>query len=301
MLNSNDQPAIPKTTTLTQTQGKSVSNPPVTPEPGNTPTTVSNEYSGSWYDPNHNGEGFAIEILANGLAQITWYTYDKAGQQAWIAGIGSIAGNTIAVTDAIITHGGVFGSAFNPDEVERDAWGTIIMTFNDCNHATVNYTGPAAFGSGTLNLERLTSISGLGCNQESAERPVTSLSKISGSWYDPSHNGEGYVIEVLDNNQAVVFWYTYDSSGNQTWVTGIGTVQDHRIILENTIFTEGGIFGPEFNPDSVNRKNWGRITFDFSSCNTGVATYESTSGFGSGQLYLERLTSVDGYVCEQLP
>ncbi|HFD11335.1 MAG TPA: hypothetical protein ENJ32_02530 [Crenotrichaceae bacterium] len=233
--------------------------------------------------------------------QVTWYTYEQTGQQAWIVGIGTITGNTITVTEAINTHGGIFGSAFNPADVVRETWDTIVMTFNACNNATVNYTGPALFGSGTLNLQRLASISGLDCNQGASTSESTSLAKISGSWYDPSHNGEGYVIQILENNQAIVYWYTYDQSGNQTWITGIGQVQGHKIIVDDTIFTEGGIFGSGFNPDSVLRKDWGSISFDFSSCNTGVASYQSTAGFGSGQLNLVRLTSIEDYRCETLP
>jgi hypothetical protein len=281
--------------------------PPVEPpveSPSTTPpssVSITNQYTGSWYDPSHNGEGYAIEILANGEAHVTWYTYDKNGQQAWIVGVGTVNGNTINVTETMTTRGAVFGEAFNPDDVVRDAWGSILFTFRDCNHAKVNYAGPAAFGTGTLNLERLTSISGLDCTQPSVEDPSITLGKITGTWYDPDHNGEGYVIEILNNNQAVVFWYTYDENGNQTWITGDGQVQGNSIVINNTIFTEGGIFGTEFDPASVQRKNWGQITFDFSSCNTGVVNYESTAGFGSGQLNLVRLTNIDEHVCETLP
>ena len=244
VLDNKDQPAIPKTTMLTQTQG-------------NPSTIISSEYSGSWYDPSHDGEGFAIEILANGQTHVTWYTYDKNGQQAWIVGVGIVNGNTINVTETITTRGGVFGEAFNPDNVVREVWGSILFTFSDCNHAKVNYAGPAGFGSGSLSLERLTSISGLDCTQPSAEDPSIMLGKITGTWYDPDHDGEGYVIEVLNNNQAVVFWYTYDENGNQIWITGDGQVQGHSIVINNTIFTEGGIFGSEFDPASVQRKDWG--------------------------------------------
>jgi hypothetical protein len=212
-----------------------------------------------------------------------------------------VNGNTINVAETITPRGAVFGETFNPVDVVREAWGSILFTFNDCNHATVNYVGPAAFGSGTLNLERLTSISGLDCTQPRAEASSTTLGKITGTWYDPTHNGEGYVIEILNNEQAVVFWYTYDENGNQTWIIGDGQVQGNSIVINNTIFTEGGIFGSEFDPDSVQRKDWGQITFDFSSCNTGVVNYESTAGFGSGQLNLVRLTSIDEYVCDILP
>ena len=41
--------------------------------------------------------------------------------------------------------------------------------------------------------------------------------RYSGSWFDPTHDGEGYVVEVLDDNRATVYWFTYDSEGNERW------------------------------------------------------------------------------------
>lgn len=29
---------------------------------------------------------------------------------------------------------------------------------------------------------------------------------MSGSWYDPSRDGEGFLLEILDDQQAIVYW-----------------------------------------------------------------------------------------------
>ncbi|MCP4044914.1 MAG: hypothetical protein GY732_02855, partial [Gammaproteobacteria bacterium] len=49
--------------------------------------------------------------------------------------------------------------------------------------------------------------------------------RMSGSWYDPAHNGEGFLLEVLEDEQAIVYWFTYDENGNQRWFIGLGEVQ----------------------------------------------------------------------------
>ena len=53
-------------------------------------------------------------------------------------------------------------------------------------------------------------------------------SVLSGSWYDPARNGEGFHIEILPDGQALAIWFTYpgDTDNNETrqaWILGIGT------------------------------------------------------------------------------
>ena len=83
----------------------------------------TNMLSGSWYNPYHNGEGLAVEVLSGKQAHLTWYTYDKLGNQAWLSGVGEVNGNTITVPNALITRGGIFGCSFNPETVQRNHWG----------------------------------------------------------------------------------------------------------------------------------------------------------------------------------
>lgn len=46
-----------------------------------------------------------------------------------------------------------------------------------------------------------------------AQAQVTS--SMTGTWGDPAHNGEGFHIEILEDNAAVVHWFTYNSLGEQ--------------------------------------------------------------------------------------
>ena len=130
-----------------------------------------------------------------------------------------------------------------------------------------------------------------------ASSPVSISGKFSGTWYDPSHDGEGFVLEIIENNTAVVYWYTYDQTGNQIWVTGVGSYAGNTITVNEAIFTTGGIFGPNFDPNSVDRKQWGSLSLQFTSCTSGTVHYDSTAGFGSGDLQLIRLTAIEGLPC----
>ncbi len=63
----------------------------------------------------------------------------------------------------------------------------------------------------------------------------------SGAWYDPSHSGEGFVVEVHDNAKALVYWFTYTASGEQRWMLGVGAVQDNSVVVEELLSPMEGI------------------------------------------------------------
>ncbi|NIP17234.1 MAG: hypothetical protein GWM87_03050, partial [Xanthomonadales bacterium] len=45
---------------------------------------------------------------------------------------------------------------------------------------------------------------------------------IASAWFDPDHDGEGFIIEMLADGVVVLFWFTYDGEGNQDWYIAVG-------------------------------------------------------------------------------
>ena len=98
---------------------------------------------------------------------IAWFTYDTAlpdeDAQAnlgdpghrWITAVGPINGNQ-AVMNIDITSGGVFDT---PGEVEHTdppgADGTITVTFENCNAATINYDISSISRQGSVAVQRI--------------------------------------------------------------------------------------------------------------------------------------------------
>ena len=93
----------------------------------------------------------------------------------------------------------------------------------------------------------------------------------SGAWYDPSHDGEGYFLQVLNDSQAVMFWFTYDKNGDQFWMIAIGDIDGSKITFSEVLSPHGGKFGPAFDPDDVELPVWGTVAVDFSSCDSATA------------------------------
>ncbi len=91
----------------------------------------------------------------------------------------------------------------------------------------------------------------------------------SGAWFDPAFDGEGWVVEVLENGvDAAVTWYTYPGAGDageQRWIAGIGRIAADGIHVAEAFETRGATFGA-FDPESVEYRPWGEFTLAFDGC-----------------------------------
>jgi hypothetical protein len=269
--------------------------------------------SGAWFDPAHDGEGWFVQLLGDNRALVYWFTYTPPGlggeqAQAWIGGVGEISGSSIVVpaAAAVITTGPPFGPDFDPASVRRLPWGKMVLSFSGCDGGVMYYrSDDLDFGNGSLDLKRLTNIHTLDCNnpgvtpgppQAGDDFSVTAAT--SGAWYDPSHDGEGWLLEILSETQALVTWFSYDPEGRQAWFLNTGTIDGNRITFD-LLIPSGTDFGPTFNRDDVNRPPWGTATLTFDDCNSGTMSYESSlEGYGSGSLGLTRLTNLSGLACD---
>ncbi|MCK9488194.1 MAG: hypothetical protein M0Q42_02120 [Xanthomonadales bacterium] len=265
---------------------------------------VAPGHSALWYDPARDGEGLVLEIHDNDGALVTWYTYDEDGNQRWLIGAGAIvrddqAGDRIEFPELRVTHGGRFGPDFDPDEVVYTVIGSASLVFQDCYHGQFSYD--AFDQQGELALHRLTHTMAAGCRpiHGMTGEPVYSHAGQSGAWFDPSHNGEGWFLQWLAHNEAMITWYTYDGEGNQAWLLGTGTLDDHgTLVFEQLHGTRGAHFGAAFDPDDVQTFEWGRLELAI-DCDNGVARYQSLlPGFGAGEYgsvhHLSRLAAPAG-------
>lgn len=272
-----------------------------TPSPA---ADVGPGHSAYWFNPQRDGEGIVLEILEGSRAQMYWFTYDEQGQQRWLLGTGDIEtsdGGTKAVFPVLhVTRGGRFGSAFDPDDVELEAVGSATMAFLGCDEATFTYQ--AFEQDETINMTRLSRTMGVDCAVPIHGRtlfPVTDDARLSGTWFDPERNGEGFSLQWLDRDSALLTWYTYDAEGNQRWIIGEGQREGDEIEFDSLSTTLGGRFGPDFDPEAVELVPWGTLWMNL-NCDDGAMTYDSPlSGFGEGGMNLARLTRLAELPCDR--
>jgi len=123
---------------------------------------------------------------------------------------------------------------------------------------------------------------------------------ITGSWFDPARDGEGYNIEIIGPSlepQMLAYFYTYDEAGNQMWLTGVGPVNGDTAVVPVEVFS-GPVFGTGYDPDDLDREDWGTLTFTFISCTEVIVLHDSIMDSGAGgAVNVVRLTYVTGLTC----
>jgi hypothetical protein len=127
--------------------------------------TITPGITGSWFLDARDGEGYNIEIVGSALdPQLLayFYTYDDAGNQMWLVGQGEANGDT-AVVPVQVTSGPVYGDDYDRDDVLREDWGTLTFKFSSCTAGSVVRESTMGFGTTTVDIVRLTSVTGLTC------------------------------------------------------------------------------------------------------------------------------------------
>src|SRR5262249_25790325 len=119
---------------------------------------------GAWYDPSQSGHGLFIEVLSDKRFYASWFAFNPAGtQQAWFSGVGTYSGNTATITQVELPTGGRWIPNFDPAQILRNAWGALTLTFTDCDHGRLDFNSVLGYGTGSMNLTRLTHPAGLMC------------------------------------------------------------------------------------------------------------------------------------------
>ena len=99
---------------------------------------------------------------------------------------------------------------------------------------------------------------------------------LSGFWYDPELDGEGYNVVIGDG-----FWYVYyygwRSDGQRLWLAG-DVMNDHILYERSYTFNLSiGEQGTFQNPDPT-LKHWGEMTIIFHTCGTGQVRLQGDDG-----------------------
>ena len=263
------------------------------------PFVIEPGTSSAWFDPARNGEGFMLEILADNRAVMYWFTYNTEGAQDWYIAQGEIRGNRILFPELMQVSGGEFGPDFDPEKVTRTVVGSASFIFSSCDSGAMEWLIDEDGDSrrhGRMNVTRITRVMGLECGRPMGP-PEIPEGQLSGSWYDPTHSGEGYVLEVLIDRSVLVYWFSFDPQGNRRWFFGTGEILGDTMVFSDMFTTLGGIFGDDFDPESVEVNPWGSLELEL-LCDTGVARFTpSEEGFPAGTLDLTRITFLEGLSC----
>jgi hypothetical protein len=122
---------------------------------------------------------------------------------------------------------------------------------------------------------------------------------LTGSWFEPATNGQGFEVEVFPNlvgpgtGLVQLSWFTFDTvaggANSQRWYTLSGNMVSGAPNAALTIFQNtGGNFNA---PPITHGVQVGTATLSFDTCTSGLVSYSFTDGSGrTGSIPLTRIT-----------
>ena len=222
--------------------------------------------AGAWWSPYANGEGIALDWLADSRTLFgAWFTYSSSGgndpaELRWytLQANGVAAAATALELPILQTAGGNFaaGPAVTPTRV-----GTATLSFIDCDKGTLQYRFDAGHNdgrSGSITLSRLSPATQACLRADGSSQPAAGArpptqgfdARMSGSWYEAATSGQGLQLTVQPGGVFFAPWFTYDipGSGNdaarQHWFTLQGNLAQasNGSVELQLIQTTGGSF-----------------------------------------------------------
>jgi serine protease AprX len=182
-----------------------------------------------------------------------------------------------------------------PAEVRALLTGSALPTLHiaSCGSFSGQQSPNAVFGHGRVDA--------LAAVRAALHEAVTPAH--SGAWFDPARDGEGWILQILDDGSASLVWYTYPPSGSsdaQAWlIASQGRIAGNRIAFERVQQVSGGRFGSAFDAAAVQVTDWGTLNLSFDGCAAAHLDYAGPIDWGSGQRNLQRLTQLAGLPCGQ--
>jgi hypothetical protein len=192
---------------------------------------INGGITGSWYNPEQNGQGWVVEVVDSGAAEPSFlsffYGYDNDGGQLWlITGASVIDGNT-AVADVYLTSGTGFGGDYDPGSfVLGDVVGNVLFEFDDCDSGTVTFTSAntALLADFSNDIQRISNIAGLDCSLlaggqvDRAGRPFISgfIPEDMRDAYNANSNPDSWVAAYRDTLLAGFQAFAL-ADGNPAW------------------------------------------------------------------------------------
>lgn len=278
-----------------------------------------------WFGLQFNGQGLTLEVLRNNRLLLHWFTYDSAGNQMWVRGVGALRQGAVEL-NLVRARGPRFPiGEFDSDDRVVESWGIAEIDFSDCRNGMLSYSSDE-FGDGVLPIQSLVNNDllcdrGLLINEQSIDigRRFTTqftggLRSMIGSSFDITRSGEGFIfvpgrVDANDfqSRDIVGLWLTYDQQGNQAWYY-LGVLEGCNFNINGCRWrltgqprsTTGPVFGESYDPDDRITVPWGTLG-DVTQRRrsepprTRFLSIDFDNPDGAGTLVLEKATDPVGY------
>ena len=133
---------------------------------GDETTVPTDSVTGSWYEPETSGQGFAVHKISEDRGVVYFYGFDDEGANLWLLGVWEEPlefGQELTIP-LDQTSGGFFGQ-FDPEDIVVEPWGTLLIRFDDCENGIAIMNG--LDGRQELDIHLLAGSFGLECQAPS--------------------------------------------------------------------------------------------------------------------------------------
>lgn len=261
--------------------------PPAPPEV----KAANNAFTGLWYAPALDGEGFNI-VTSDGGTVVYFYGSDSRGNRIWLIS-DPIAGE-IRTGQAINvlmfeSTGGDFSQPV-PSARGLAAWGTLSLRFTGCDSGQSVLNGVDGYKESQIT--KLAGVSGASC----VDGDLPPDSGLAGLWYDPSKDGEGYNLIVSPAGRSL-YYYGFGDNGLRLWLISalITEPLEAGKTVEAILYraTQGTFSNPV--PSSQALEVWGTARITVIDCSTVTIVMEGTDGGKTSSTV--RLAGIIGVGC----
>jgi len=263
----------------------------VGPDPAPEATPANNAFTGLWYDPALDGEGFNI-VTADGGTIIYFYGSDDRGNRVWLISDlipGEIQAGITVEALMYESSGGVFTTPV-PSARGLSIWGTLNIVFSACNAGQSTLIGQD--GTKVSQIIKLAGISGASC----VEGDVPSDTPWAGLWYDPSKDGEGYNL-IISPIGRILYFYGFKASGLRLWLVSelVTTTLEVglKVVIKMFESTQGTFSSPV--PSGEALVEWGNAEITVIDCDTIKIVISGTDGSKTSNTV--RLAGIIGSSC----
>ncbi len=107
----------------------------------------------------------------------------------------------------------------------------------------------------------------------------------SAAFFNPARDGEGNYVEILNENQALVYTFSYRPDGSgPAWFLGVGDIEGGSIVINDLLRPIGAEFGAGFDSADISYDPAGSMSMGFVDCpssgNGGTVSYSGSEALG---------------------
>lgn len=120
--------------------------------------------------------------------------------------------------------------------------------------------------------------------------------RLTGTWYDPEHDGHYVSFQVLPIDLVAVTWWTYGPDGEPLWLIGSGRVKGNTATID--VYASRGMTLPTLDDAARQEDRWGTLELRFRDCSELQLRWQTNQpGFGNGAATMTRLTTIEDLAC----